>query len=76
VDALDLDPQHPSLYIYTRALAEEKFLVTLNFSTNKIEYALPDGLKTTELMLGNLGSKEEHTSTIRLEPWEANIYRL
>ncbi len=75
-DYADLDPQHSSLYLYTRALAGDKFLIALNFSTNKIEYALPDSLHSKELMLGNLDTKEEHTSTIQLEAWEARIYRV
>jgi oligo-1,6-glucosidase len=75
-DYLDLDPENPSLFVYTRTLAADRFLVTLNFSTYSLAYSLPNGLKTGQLMLSNLGGSEEHTSTIHLEPWEARVYQL
>jgi oligo-1,6-glucosidase len=75
-DYLDLDPENPFLFVYTRTLAADRFLITLNFSTNSLAYLLPNGLKTGQLMLSNLGRSEEHTSTIHLEPWEARIYQL
>jgi oligo-1,6-glucosidase len=75
-DYTDLDPENPFLFIYTRTLATDKFLVVLNFSTNSSTYSIPNGLQTGELMLSNLGGSEEHQSTIHLEGWEARIYRL
>ena len=75
-DYLDLDPENPFLFIYTRTLAADRFLVTLNFSTNSLAYSLPNGLKTGPLLLSNLGGSEEHTSTIHLDAWEARIYQL
>jgi oligo-1,6-glucosidase len=74
-DYLDLDPENPFLFVYTRTLAADRFLVTLNFSTNSLAYSLPNGRKTGQLLLSNLGGSEEHTSTIHLEAWEARIYR-
>jgi oligo-1,6-glucosidase len=75
-DYLDLDPENPFLFVYTRTLAADRFLVTLNFSTNSLAYSLPNGLKTGPLLLSNLGGSEEHTSTIHLDAWEARIYQL
>ena len=75
-DYADLDPENPSLFVYTRILAEDKFLVILNFSTNPLRYELPNGLKTGRLMLSNLGGEEANASTIHLEPWEARIYSI
>ena len=75
-DYADLDPENPFLFVYTRTLAEDKFLVILNFSTNPLGYSLPNGLKTGRLMLSNLGGAEEHASTIHLEPWEARVYSI
>jgi oligo-1,6-glucosidase len=75
-DYLDLDPKHPFLFAYTRTLAADKFLVALNFSTKPLEYALPGGMTAGELMLSNLGGREECVTTIHLEAWEARIYRL
>ena len=75
-DYTDLDPENPFLFVYTRTLASDKFLVTLNFSTDSLAYSLPNGLRAGKLMLSNLGGSEEHLSTIHLEGWEARIYRL
>jgi hypothetical protein len=51
-------------------------LVTLNFSTQPLEYALLDGIVAGELMLSNLGGTEERVATIHLEGWEARVYRV
>ena len=75
-DYLDLDPNHPFLFAYTRTLGTDKYLVTLNFSTQPLEYALPEGIVAGELMLSNLGGKEERVATIHLEGWEARVYRV
>ncbi len=75
-DYTDLDPDHPYLFAYTRTLAEDSFLISLNFSTNTLKYLLPNGPKTGPLMLSNSGGREEHGSTLHLEAWEARIYRL
>jgi len=72
----DLDPTNPFLFAYTRTLGADQFLVALNFSTNRLAYSLPNGLKTGQLLLSNLGGTEEDPSTIHLEAWEARIYRL
>ena len=75
-DYQDVDPEHPSLFVYTRTLASDKFLIALNFSTETLAYSLPDGLKTGQLLLSNLGETEENASTIHLKAWEARIYRV
>jgi oligo-1,6-glucosidase len=75
-DYQDFDPEHPSLFVYTRTLASDKFLIALNFSTETLAYSLPDGLQTGLLLLSNLGETEENASTIHLKAWEARIYRV
>jgi oligo-1,6-glucosidase len=75
-DYQDLDPEHPSLFVYTRTLAADKFFIALNFSTDTLAYSLPNGLKTGPLLLSNLGETEENAATIHLKAWEARIYRV
>jgi oligo-1,6-glucosidase len=75
-DYQDLDPQNPSLFIYTRTLGSEKYLIVLNFSRETLTYSLPAGLQTGELILSNLGAKQQFAPTINLQAWEARIYRL
>jgi oligo-1,6-glucosidase len=74
-DYTDLDPTNPFLFVYTRTLGTDQFLVALNFSTNPLAYSLPVGQKTGQLLLSNLGPTEEDASAIHLQPWEARIYR-
>ena len=75
-DYKDLDPENPFLFIYTRSLAKEKFLIALNFSRNILTYSLPNVLRTGRLILSSLGGKEEDELTIHLAAWEARIYRI
>jgi oligo-1,6-glucosidase len=75
-DYTDLDPTNPFLFAYTRTLGEDQFLIALNFSTNGLAYSLPTGLRTGQLLLSNLGAKEENTSSIHLEAWESRVYRM
>lgn len=75
-DYKDLDPQHPSIFAYTRTLGANRYLVVLNFSRNAVTYSLPAGLKVGQLKLSSLDGKEEKDSVINLKGWEARIYKL
>jgi oligo-1,6-glucosidase len=60
-DYKDLDPEHPSVFAYTRILGPDKYLVVLNFSEQPIQYTLPGGLRTGVLAIANQpGPREEH----------------
>ena len=73
-DFKDLDPQNATIFAYTRTLGEEKYLVVLNFSKGEVQYSLPTGFKAGQLMLTNLGAREEKTSILKLKGWEARVY--
>jgi oligo-1,6-glucosidase len=75
-DYKDLDPEHSSVFAYTRTLGTEKVLVVLNLSKNSVAYTLPEGIKAGQLALSNLDSKEENVSVVNLKGWEARVYRL
>src|SRR5271163_3035758 len=68
-DYKDLDPVSPNIFCYTRTLGSEKYLVVLNFSAAPTTYTIPGGLKAGTLAASNLGSTEQHTSTLNLKPW-------
>jgi glycosidase len=72
----EIDPEHPSLFSYTRTLGPESYLVVLNFSRNTISFPLPKGLKAGSLVLSNTTTKEEANTELHLNPWDARIYRL
>lgn len=70
-DFEDLDPEHLSVFAYTRTLGEEKVLVLLNFSDTETSYALPEGMAVKEKWKGNYKS-DGYSGT--LMPWEAGIF--
>jgi len=74
-DYKDVDPEHPSVFAYTRTLGAEKILVVLNLSKENVAYTLPVGIKAGQLVLSNLAGKEENVTTVNLKGWEARIYR-
>jgi oligo-1,6-glucosidase len=74
-DYKDLDPQHPSVFAYTRTLGALRYLVVLNLSSQAVTYLVPPGQKVGSVILSNLPGKESATSVLRLRPWDARIYR-
>ncbi len=74
-DFEDLDPANTKVFAYTRTLKAEKYLVVLNFSKDDVSFTLPAGLKTGELQISNLASKESKTQVLKLKAWDARIYR-
>jgi oligo-1,6-glucosidase len=75
-DYEDIDPEHLSLFAYTRRLGAESYLIVLNFSRNELSYTLPGGLKAESLLISNSDSKEENTTVLHMDPWEARVYSL
>jgi oligo-1,6-glucosidase len=75
-DYKDIDPQHPSLFAYTRTLGRESYLIVLNFSRDSVSYTLPGGLKPGTLCIANSETKDDHSTMLHMEPWEARVYSL
>jgi oligo-1,6-glucosidase len=74
-DYKDLDPQHGQIFAYLRTLGNERYLVVHNFSSDQIEYTLPDGLKAGKSILDNYKSDESGATTLHLKGWESRIYK-
>jgi oligo-1,6-glucosidase len=66
-----LEPEHPTLYAFTRSLGRERLLIAGNWSGERLE--LPAGLVADagEWLIGNYPESEEPA----LEPWEVRVYR-
>jgi oligo-1,6-glucosidase len=75
-DYKDLDPDHPTIFAYTRALGSEACLIVLNFSRDVAPYRLPDGIEAGRLLLGNLDDSGDSGAVLTLRPWEARVYQL
>jgi oligo-1,6-glucosidase len=75
-DYKDLDPENKSIFIYTRVLGAERYLVVLNFSSGPVAYTLPASVKVDSLVMSNLDTTSLVTGTLNLAGWEARIYKL
>ena len=66
-----LEPEHPTLYAFTRTRGDERLLVVGNWSAEPLE--LPAGLTTDagDRLIGNYAAWNDTT----LEPWEVRVYR-
>jgi oligo-1,6-glucosidase len=74
-DYKDLDPQHPHIFVYTRTLGPERYLVIHNFSAQPIAYTLPNGETAGTLTIDNYTGDEAHAKTLHLKGWESRIYK-
>lgn len=74
-------PDHDQIFAYTRRLAEECWLVLLNFSGDNADYELPASLapivREGERFIGNYPDESESrlSDSGRLRPYEAVVYR-
>ena len=73
-DYQNLDPHNPNIYAYTRTLGTERYLIVLNFGSDKKSYPLPAAVTAREILLSNLPTAEKNVSVLHLLPWEARIY--
>ena len=71
----DLDPTNSNIFIYSRTLGNDRYLIVLNFSKDSRVYTLPGGLKPTALVTSNLATTEVGAATINLRGWEARVYK-
>jgi oligo-1,6-glucosidase len=76
-DYQDLDPTHEQVFLYTRSLGASSYLLILNFSSQPIDYTLPQGVQAKNLKLGNYrdSSDPAGATTLHLRPREARIYK-
>ena len=76
-DFVDLLPDHPSLFVYTRTMGSERFLVVLNFSDSNHELSVASGGEIKEWIICNYDTCPcGNDEWIPLRPWEACLLRL
>ncbi|NOZ04109.1 MAG: alpha-glucosidase [FCB group bacterium] len=71
-----LSPDHPQIYAYVRTLDKSKMLVLLNFSTEKVEYQLPAGIKVGNVEISNYDVTDANEERAILYPYQAVIFTL
>jgi oligo-1,6-glucosidase len=74
-DYKDLDPQHPHIFVYTRTLGPDRYLIIHNFSAAPIAYALRNSETAGVLTMDNYPGSEQHIQTLHLKGWESRIYK-
>jgi len=76
-DRRDLQPTHKQVFLYTGPRGPSKYLVLLNFSSQPIDYTLPQGIEAKNLKLDNYKDSTDPAgaTTLHLRPREARIYR-
>lgn len=70
----DVDPEHETVFAYTRTLGDEKMLVVMNWSTEPVEWQVPAGLTVTQTVIDNTGDTHGGTG-LRLWGWQSCILR-
>lgn len=75
-DYIDLDPQHSTVFTFTRKLEVDKYLILLNFSNRDTTYKLPVNVQAEQLLLSNFHATDEDLPFISLRCWEARLYKL
>lgn len=65
-----LEPEHPTLYAFTRSLHDESLLVVGNFSAGFLDLPI---LVSGELVIGNYGEVPDVAGALR--PWEVRVVR-
>jgi oligo-1,6-glucosidase len=71
-------PINPDLYVYTRTLGEEEFLIILNFFDRTPMFEMPEELSMLDgkLLISNYDVEKEDLHGLKLRPYEARIYKL
>ena len=71
----DVDPDHETVFAYTRVLGDDRMLVVMNWSTDPVEWTVPPELTVTGTVLDNTGDTHSGT-TVRLWGWQSCILRV
>ncbi len=74
-DYLDLMPDHPRLFAYTRSIADESHLVILNFSPETQAFNFPMNFPPGDIVRSNYPAPDPADWAAPLRGWEARIYR-
>lgn len=71
-----LNENDENIYAYTRTLDDKKVLIVLNFSSNNLEYRVPETVGTTgEILINNLADLKITKWKFLLQPYQAVIIR-
>ncbi len=75
-DYQDLDPEHDTVYAFTRTYQDQIWLILLNMSEQSLKYALPEKKHLENRVIGNYENTQTEENHFHLKPYEAVIYKL
>lgn len=68
-------PEDKELFVYSRQMAGEKYLIILNFSCSERDISELDSLSSQmRLLIGNYPHQDEEAPDL-IKPWEARVYK-
>ena len=73
-----LDKDNEKVYAYTRGEGADKILVVLNFSKDKLDWAIPSGIaiEDTPLLNNYTATLTTSKNSISLEPYQAIVVKV
>ncbi|THH37601.1 glycoside hydrolase family 13 protein [Neolewinella litorea] len=69
-------PDHEQVYAYRRTLGDERLLVLLNFSSEKVAIDWPVGGDAGAVLINNYDALTTEAGQVELLPWQAVVYEL
>ncbi|MFP1918867.1 glycoside hydrolase family 13 protein [Lonsdalea quercina] len=74
----DLAPEHPKLFVYTRTLKDQQYLVAINFSRETQNWSLPADKKIVQSVISNRpeNAAAPGADRLTLQAWQAVIFKL
>jgi oligo-1,6-glucosidase len=73
------DMENPDVFAYTRGSGGDRYLVLLNMSNKKVDFALPTGLGNSPgtLLIDNYEKKQSQAgASVNMRPWEAMVFKM
>lgn len=71
-----IQPEHPSIYAYSRKLNGKEMFVLLNFTDKNSDIQLPENSLKNEVIINNYPSVKVENSTVSLQPYQAVIFAI
>ncbi len=75
-DFQDLLPDHPALFVYTRTMGDEQFMIILNMSDNEQTFDSCSVGTLKELVICNYETCDFKTKDLAIRPWEACLFKV
>jgi oligo-1,6-glucosidase len=69
-----VEPEHESLFIYTKEHESAILLVVCNFTKEKVQWDLPEKYSSFKRLFGNKNDTVVYEKTLDLQPFEAVVF--